>query len=180
MQKNRGLVLVFTGDGKGKTTAAVGTAMRMIKHGKRVAMVQFFKAPGRHILPRGKFRVWSFGGGFTWKTAREVNRARVAAAWKKCRALLRDPEYSLVILDEINVALGHQFLKTSDVIKALKTRTGAAISKRKMTVPGFKHVILTGRGAPPALIRFADLVTEMKCLKHPFGKGVPAQPGIDF
>jgi len=78
------------------------------------------------------------------------------------------------------VALGHQFLKTSDVIKALKTRTGAAISKRKMTVPGFKHVILTGRGAPPALIRFADLVTEMKCLKHPFGKGVPAQPGIDF
>ncbi len=166
--KQKGLLVVFTGDGKGKTTAAVGSALRMIKHGKRVAMVQFFKPSGRHVLPHDKFKVWSCGGGFTWDTSREANQAAVDKAWKKCRALLREPKYSMIIFDEIHVALKYKFLKTADLIRNLEER-----------VPG-QHVILTGRDAPQALIRCADLVTEMNCLKHPFSRGIPAQPGLDF
>ncbi len=168
MKKEQGLIIVFTGDGKGKTTAAVGSAVRMIKHGKRVGMVQFFKLPSRHILPHTKFKVWSFGGGFTWSVARHVNQKAVDQAWEKCRELFRDPKYDLVILDEIHIALKYKFLKVSDVIKALRKR------------PALQHVILTGRGAPRTLINAADLVTEMKCVKHPFKCGVPAQQGIEF
>ena len=165
---NKGLILVFTGNGKGKTTAAVGSAVRMMKHGQRVGMVQFFKAPSRHILPHSKFRVWSFGGGFTWKVPRAENIRTVQKAWKKCRELLKDPKYSLVIFDEIHIALKYKFLKTSEVIKALKNKSA------------MKHVILTGRGAPKALQKIADIVTEMKCVKHSFDRGIPAQSGIEF
>mgnify|MGYP001769338227 CR=1 FL=1 len=165
---NKGLILVFTGDGKGKTTAAVGSAVRMMKHGKRVGMVQFFKAPGRHILPHGKFRVWSFGGGFTWKVPRAENIRTVQKAWKKCRELLKDPKYALVIFDEIHIALHYRFLKISEVIKALKNK------------PAMKHVVLTGRDAPKSLQAIADIVTEMKCVKHSFDRGIPAQLGIEF
>jgi cob(I)alamin adenosyltransferase len=178
----KGLILVFTGDGKGKTTAALGTALRMTGHGKRVAMVQFFKRStvngqcstekkktlSAARCPLSGFQVWSYGGGFTWKVAREVNQRAVDKAWKQCRELLNDPKYSLVIFDEIHIALKYKFLKVAEVIRALRRRR-----------PG-QHVILTGRGAPPALIRFADLVTEMKFVKHPFKRGVPAQPGIEF
>lgn len=192
----RGLILVFTGDGKGKTTAALGTALRMIGHGKKVAMVQFFKsakhkAQGARIsslcfdpcaLSRtdrtgevkifkklsSEFKVWSFGGGCTWEVARKVNQRAVDRAWKKCRQLLRDPKYSLVILDEINIALKYKFLKLSTVFMALKKR------------PAAQHVILTGRGASGSILKMADLVTEMKCVKHPFSHGVSAQSGIEF
>jgi len=167
-KKNKGLVLVFTGNGKGKTTAAVGCAVRMIRHGKRVGMVQFFKLPSEHILPHSKFRVWSFGGGFTWSTAKEENAVSVQKAWAKCLELLRDPEYHMVIFDEIHIALKYKFLKTASVVNALKKRRP------------HQHVILTGRGAPNALIRAADLVTEMKCVKHPFQQGILAQQGIEF
>jgi cob(I)alamin adenosyltransferase len=176
----KGLIVVFTGDGKGKTTAAFGVALRILGHGGRVGMVQFFKYPitskarnregAFFVLKKfkGRFRAWSFGGGFTWQVAREENARAVQKAWKKCRELLKDPKCNLVIFDEIHVALKYKFLKTSEVVKALKHRR-----------PG-QHVILTGRGAPQALLRRADLVTEMKCVKHPFSCGVLAQAGIEF
>lgn len=176
----KGLILVFTGDGKGKTTAALGIALRTLGHGGRVGVVQFFKYPVRSkfLDQEGafsalrkfvdRFHIWSFGGGCTWKVGREENAKAVNQAWKKCRELLRDPKYSLVIFDEINIALKYKFLKSTEVIKALK---------QKLTS---KHVILTGRGAPCSLIRVADLVTEMKCVQHPFRKGICAQPGVEF
>ena len=166
--KTRGLTLVFTGGGKGKTTAALGSALRMIGHGKRVAMVQFFKKKTRDSGLGTRFKTWSFGGGFTWQAAKEENAKAVQKAWKKCCELLKNPKYTLVILDEIHIALKYKFLKVSDVIRTLKRR------------PAAQHVILTGRGAPPAIIHFADLVTEMKCVKHPFKCGILAQSGIEF
>ncbi|MEI7752496.1 MAG: cob(I)yrinic acid a,c-diamide adenosyltransferase [Candidatus Omnitrophota bacterium] len=164
----KGLILVFTGDGKGKTTAAMGTALRMISHGKRVGMVLFFKKGARESFLGTRFKTWGFGGGFTWETTREENAKAVQKAWGKCRELLRDPKCNLVILDEIHIALKYEFLKTAEVIKVLKKR------------PAAQHVILTGRGAPRGLLKAADLVTEMKCLKHPFKRGILAQPGIEF
>jgi len=168
IEKPKGLILAFTGDGKGKTTAAIGTALRMLRHGKRVGMVQFFKNRTRDLGFGSRFKTWSFGGGFTWEIAREENLKAAQRAWKKCCELLKDPKYHLVILDEIHIALKYKFLKTPEVIKALKEK------------PAAQHVILTGRGAPQAILRLADLVTEMKCVKHPFKKGTPAQPGIEF
>lgn len=164
----KGLILVFTGDGKGKTTAAMGSAIRMASHGKRVGMVQFFKKGAWGSGLEARFKTWSFGGGFTWQVAREENAKIVQKTWKKCVELLRSPKYSLVIFDEIHIALKFKFLKVSDVVQELRRRR-----------PG-QHVILTGRGAPSAIIRLADLVTEMKCVKHPFKCGVSAQPGIEF
>ncbi|MBU9888646.1 MAG: cob(I)yrinic acid a,c-diamide adenosyltransferase [Candidatus Omnitrophica bacterium] len=197
MKPAKGLVLIFTGDGKGKTTAAFGVALRALGHGGRVGVVQFLKGTTHnaqcatkrqawsvdpYALHQGsksgeleslkkfgsKFKVWTFGGGFTWSVAREVNARAVTAAWQQCKTLLRDPRYTLVIFDEIHVALKYNFLETSQVVKALKKR------------PPSKHVILTGRGAPAQLIQGADLVTEMKCVRHPFKKGVRAQRGIEF
>ena len=178
-KNTKGLILVFTGNGKGKTTSAMGAALRMISHGKRVGMVQFFKrGVGNGGWGTGEvkvvkkfgssFRIWGFGGGFTWETAREENLKAAQSAWKKCRELLKDSKYNLVILDEIHIAFRHKFLKVSEVVKALKRRQ-----------PG-QHVILTGRSAPQAIIHLADLVTEMRCVKHPFKRGVPAQSGIEF
>lgn len=177
--KNTGLIQVYTGDGKGKTTAALGVALRTLGHGGKVGVVQYFKYPinskandregaFRVLKKFPGFRVWSFGGGFTWRVAREENAKAVQKSWKQCCTLLRDPKYSLVIFDEIHIALRYRFLKPSDVVTALK-------SKR----PGL-HVILTGRGAPQAILRLADLVTEMKCVKHPLKRGILAQPGIEF
>ncbi|MFH0984375.1 MAG: cob(I)yrinic acid a,c-diamide adenosyltransferase [Candidatus Omnitrophota bacterium] len=177
--KNMGLIQVYTGDGKGKTTAALGVALRTLGHGGRVGVVQFFKYPVnskakdregafRVLKKSSGFRVWSFGGGFTWRVAREENAKAVQKAWKQCRALLKDPKCSLVIFDEIHIALRYKFLKASEVVTALKRKR-----------PGL-HVILTGRGAPQAIIRLADLVTEMKCVKHPLKRGILAQSGIEF
>lgn len=166
--KKNGLIQVYTGDGKGKTTAAMGCALRMISHGKRVGMVQFFKLRTPNFVLCTKFKVWNFGGGFTWRVARKENAQAVQNAWEKCVELLRDPKYPMVIFDEINIALKYKFLRAADVIRALKKK------------PAAKHVILTGRGAPKALLNAADLVTEMKCVKHPFSRGILAQPGIEF
>ena len=178
--KTRGLIQVYTGDGKGKTTAAFGMALRILGHGGRVGVVQFFKYPVKSkAMDRegafrafrkfsNRFRIWSFGGGFTWRVAREENARAVQKAWKKCCKLLKDPKYSLVIFDEIHIALRYKFLKASEVIKVLKKRATG------------QHVILTGRGAPRALLQAANLVTEMKCVKHPFRKGILAQPGVEF
>lgn len=178
--KAQGLIQVYTGNGKGKTTAALGVALRILGHGGRVGVVQFFKYPVKskamdregafRALEKfaGRFRVWSFGGGFTWRVAREENAKAVQKAWKQCRKLLKDPKYNLVIFDEIHIALRYKFLKASDVIKALRRKRYG------------QHVILTGRGAPQAIIRLADLVTEMKCIKHPFHRGILAQSGVEF
>ena len=178
--KSRGLIQVYTGDGKGKTTAAFGVALRTLGHGGRVAVVQFFKYPVKskarnkegafNALNKitSRFRVWSFGGGFTWQVPREENIQAVQKSWKKCCELLKDPRYGLVILDEIHIALKYEFLKSSEVVKALKNK------------PAAQNVILTGRGAPKAIIGLADLVTEMKCVKHPFQRGILAQPGVEF
>lgn len=170
-----GLVIVHTGDGKGKSTAAFGTALRMLGQGGRVAVVQFIKGSwktGEEAAARkfgSRFRFYAMGEGFTWTTkdyARDVAAAR--RAWKKCVSLLKDKTHSLVIFDEINYCLKYNFLKTSEVLAMLRRK------------PADKHVILTGNGAPSALIRFADLATEMRCIKHPFQKGILAQPGIDY
>jgi cob(I)alamin adenosyltransferase len=171
----KGLLIVHTGPGKGKSTAAFGLALRMLGRGHRVGVVQFIKGAWhtaeRDALARfGDQVVWhTMGEGFTWETqdrARDV--AAAARAWEKARALLDDPSLSLVILDELNIALRYDYLDLATVVAALSTRR-----------PGL-HVVVTGRNAKAELIAAADLVTEMTLVKHHFAAGVKAQPGIEF
>lgn len=171
----KGLIIVNTGDGKGKSTAAFGTALRALGQGYKVAIVQFIK--GNWKTGEGEFfkkfkdqcQLHVMGDGFTWDT-RDFKRDVAAArrAWDKCRELLNDDVHQLVIFDEINCALAYNFLDVKKVVEELKKK------------PSLKHVILTGRGAPKKLVELADLVTEMKCIKHPYAKGIKAQPGIDY
>ena len=172
----KGLVLVFTGEGKGKTTAALGLVLRTLGHGEQVAVVQFIKGgwqPGeaRALELFGDALHWhALGEGFTWETQdRERDRALVQQAWERSCSYLADGGRKLVVLDEVNVALKLGYLATDQVLEGLALR------------PPLTHVALTGRGAPPALLERADLVTEMKLLRHPFREqGVKAQPGIEF
>ena len=172
----KGLVLVFTGEGKGKTTAALGLVLRTLGHGEQVAVVQFIKGgwqPGeaRALELFGDALHWhALGEGFTWETQdRERDRALVQQAWERSCTYLADGERKLVVLDEVNVALKLGYLAVEQVLEGLSLR------------PALTHVALTGRGAPPALLERADLVTEMKLLRHPFREqGVKAQPGIEF
>ena len=174
--KEKGLVLVFTGQGKGKTTAGLGLVLRTLGHGERVAIVQFIKGgwePGeaRALQAFGDQVSWhALGEGFTWETQdRERDRQLVAEAWQQSLVYLRDPAVQLVLLDEINVALKLGYLPVEDVLTGVDER------------PELTHVVLTGRGAPQALIERADLVTEMSLVKHPFREqGVKAQLGIEF
>lgn len=174
-QKPRGLVMVNTGDGKGKSTAAFGTALRALGQGRSVAVVQFIKGKwktGEEKAARffgKKFQFHAFGEGFTWQTKDfEKDTALARRGWKKAAGFIRDKKHSLVILDEINCCFLYNFLDVRVVLRELKKR------------PVTKHVFLTGRGAPAALMRYADLVTEMKNIKHPYDKGFIAQAGIDF
>jgi cob(I)alamin adenosyltransferase len=170
----KGLLIVHTGTGKGKSTAAFGMALRALAHGFRVGVVQFVKGPWtsgeREILKRlPEIEIHAMGEGFTWETQdreRDVRAAR--AAWAKAAALLADPGTRMVILDELNIALRYDHLPVDEVLAALAAR------------PPDKHVVVTGRNAPQALIDAADLVTEMTLVKHPFRAGVKAQPGIEF
>jgi cob(I)alamin adenosyltransferase len=172
----KGLVLVFTGDGKGKTTAALGLVLRSLGHGERVAVVQFIKGgwqPGeaRALELFGDALAWhALGEGFTWETQdRERDRALAQAAWERSCAHLADPGRHLVVLDEVNVALRLGYLAVEQVLQGLALR------------PPLTHVALTGRGAPKALLERADLVTEMKLVRHPFREqGVKAQRGIEY
>ena len=172
----KGLVLVNTGQGKGKTTAALGLALRTLGHGGRVAVVQFIKGawqPGeaKALQSFGDQLQWhALGEGFTWETQdRDRDRQLVAKAWQQSLVYLRDPAVQLVLLDEINVALKLGYLPVEDVLAGVDER------------PELTHVVLTGRGAPQALIARADLVTEMSLVKHPFREqGVKAQLGIEF
>jgi cob(I)alamin adenosyltransferase len=172
----KGLVLVFTGNGKGKTTAALGLVLRSLGHGERVAVVQFIKGgwqPGeaKALELFGDALAWhALGEGFTWETQdRERDRALVQSAWERSCAYLADPGRHLVVLDEVNVALKLGYLAVEQVLEGLALR------------PPLTHVALTGRGAPPALLERADLVTEMTLVRHPFREqGVKAQRGIEF
>ncbi|MGC2415828.1 MAG: cob(I)yrinic acid a,c-diamide adenosyltransferase [Stellaceae bacterium] len=173
--EERGLLIVHTGSGKGKTTAAFGMVLRCLGHGMRVGVVQFVKGAWgtgeRTVLARFPDLVTcrAMGEGFTWDTqdrARDIAAAR--AAWEMARAMLSDPTYRLVLLDELNIVLRYGYLPVGDVVAALTAK------------PRDLHVIITGRNAPPELIEAADLVTEMTLVKHPFRAGVKAQPGIEF
>jgi len=173
--EKRGLVIVHTGTGKGKSTAAFGMVLRCLGHGMRVGIVQFVKgawATGeRTVLQRFSDLVTmkAMGEGFTWETqdrARDIAAAR--AAWEAAKAMLADPSYRLVLLDELNIVLRYDYLPVEEVVAALRAK------------PRDLHVIVTGRNAKPELMEIADLVTEMKLLKHPFRAGVKAQAGIEY
>jgi len=171
----KGLLIVHTGTGKGKSTAAFGLALRMLGRGHRVGVVQFVKGAWhtgeRDALETfGDQVVWhTMGEGFTWETqdrARDV--AAAERAWTKARELMADPSFGLVILDELNIALRYGYLDLGAVVAALAARR-----------PGL-HVVVTGRNAKPELIAAADLVTEMTLVKHHFAAGVKAQAGIEY
>jgi cob(I)alamin adenosyltransferase len=171
----KGLLIVHTGTGKGKSTAAFGLALRMLGRGHRVGVVQFIKgawhsAERDALVTFGDQVSWhTMGEGFTWDT-QDLKRDIAAAerAWAKALELMADPTFALIILDELNIALRYQYLDLSAVIAALNgRRTGL-------------HVLVTGRNAKPELIAAADLVTEMTLVKHHFAAGVKAQAGIEF
>ncbi len=169
-----GLLVVYTGHGKGKTTAALGLAFRALGHGLRVAVVQWIKGKWKtgerllaETLPGLTFLV--MGLGFTWDSD-DLSRDREAAqaAWQKARAVIAAGEHAVVILDELTFALNYGFVSVSDVMETLRAR------------PTHVHVVVTGRNAPEELLAGADLVTEMKKVKHPFDSGRKAQIGVDF
>ncbi|MTJ79533.1 MAG: cob(I)yrinic acid a,c-diamide adenosyltransferase [Telmatospirillum sp.] len=171
----RPLLIVHTGAGKGKSSAAFGMALRCIGHGMPVGIIQFIKGAWdtaeRRVLSSFDDLVTfrAMGEGFTWETqdrARDI--ASAAAAWEAARMLLADPKYAMVILDELNVVLRYGYLPLEPVLESIRTRA-----------PG-QHVVVTGRNAPDALLAEADLVTEMTLVKHPFRDGVKAQPGVEY
>jgi len=175
--EERGLLIVHTGKGKGKSTAAFGMVFRAIAHGMPCAVVQFIKGgmeTGERRLITEHFadlcQFHTMGEGFTWETQdreRDVRHAR--AAWEKAKELIRDPAIKLVLLDELNIALRYEYVPVEEVV--------SFITEEK---PGDTHVIITGRNAPEALLEMADLATEMTLVKHPFRSGVKAQAGIEF
>jgi len=174
--KEKGLILVFTGHGKGKTTAGLGLVLRTLGHGERVAVVQFIKGgwePGeaRALQAFGDQISWhALGEGFTWETQdRQRDQQLVTEAWQTALDHLRDERIKLVLLDELNVAIKLGYIEADTVIAGLRER------------PELCHVAVTGRGAPASLIDAADLVTEMTLSKHPFREqGVKAQAGIEY
>jgi cob(I)alamin adenosyltransferase len=171
----KGLVIVHTGKGKGKSSSAFGMVMRCLGHEMRVGIVQFIK--GAWTTGEAKFlarfpelaTIRTMGEGFTWETqdrARDV--AAAERAWAVAAEMLADPSYRLIVLDEINVALRYEYMALEPVLAALAAR------------PALQHVVLTGRNAPQGLIDAADLVTEMTLVKHPFRAGIKAQAGVEF
>jgi cob(I)alamin adenosyltransferase len=173
----RGLLIVHTGAGKGKSSSGFGMVLRCIAHGMPCAVVQFIKGAwdtGERRLIEGHFsalcQFHAMGEGFTWETqdkARDIAAAR--AGWEKAKELIRDPEIRFVLLDEINIALRYDYLDLDEVLTFLRDEK-----------PPLTHVCLTGRNANDALIEAADLVTEMSLVKHPFRFGIKAQPGVEF
>jgi cob(I)alamin adenosyltransferase len=173
--EERGLLIVHTGKGKGKSTAAFGMVLRCLGHGMRVGIVQFVKGVWqtgeRTALERFGDLVTcrAMGEGFTWDTqdrARDIAAAR--RAWEAAAAMIADPSFQLVLLDELNIVLRYGYLPVDEIVAALTTK------------PRDLHIVVTGRNARPELIEAADLVTEMTMVKHPFRAGVKAQPGIEF
>jgi cob(I)alamin adenosyltransferase len=174
--QEKGLIIVHTGNGKGKTTAALGMVLRSLGHGHKVAIIQFIKGAWEPA-EKSALSHWpeqlafhAMGEGFTWETqdrARDILKAK--EAWAKALEYIQNPDYKLVLLDEVNVALKLEYLSPEVVISGVGQK------------PEDSHVILTGRGAPADLIEVADLVTEMTMVKHPFREqGIKAQAGIEF
>jgi cob(I)alamin adenosyltransferase len=173
--EERGLLIVHTGTGKGKSTAAFGMAMRAIGHGMRVGIVQFVKG-GWSSGERAVFErfpdlvtIQILGEGFTWETQdRQRDIASARAAWDAAKAMIADPSYGMVVLDELNIVLRYDYLPLDEVLAGLAAK------------PRDLHVVVTGRNAKPELVAAADLVTEMTLVKHPFQAGVKAQKGVEF
>ena len=175
----KGLLMVHTGSGKGKSTAAFGLALRMLGRGRPVGVVQFIKGAwstgergpleALSVPPWPGLEWHSMGEGFTWETQdRERDVAAARRAWEKALELMARPVLGLLVLDELCIALRYDYLPVEEVVAALVAR------------PATLHVVVTGRNAPPALVEAADLVTEMKLVKHHFSAGVKAQEGIEF
>lgn len=174
-QEERGILIVYTGAGKGKTTAALGMVMRCIGHGMKVAIVQFIKgaidtAEQRALRNFGdQVTFLRLGEGYTWETQDRERDTNVAQeAWGKAAEYMRNPEYAMVVLDELNIAVQHEYIDAAQVLAAVRDR------------PVMQHVVITGRGAKPEVLEAADLVSEMKMVKHPFRKGIKAQKGVEF
>jgi cob(I)alamin adenosyltransferase len=171
-QEKRGLVIVHTGDGKGKSSAAFGMLARQLAYKRRCGVVQFIKSGADSVerVLRGPLLEWrSVGGGFTWNTQdRAADIAMCREGWEIALGWFKNPEIDFVLLDELNIVLAYKYLPVDEVLAGLRT-------KHPM-----QHVVITGRGALPELIELADLVTEMREIKHPFKTGVKAQPGIEF
>jgi cob(I)alamin adenosyltransferase len=174
-QDEKGLLVVHTGAGKGKTTAALGMAIRCLGHGMKVAVVQFIKgaidtAEERILRGFGDQVVFlRMGEGYTWETQdRERDKSVAQEAWIEVEKFLQDPTFGMVVLDELNIAIHHEYVSLEQVLDAVAKR------------PPMLHVVITGRGAKPELIEAADLVSEMKMIKHPFRKGIKAQKGVEF
>ncbi|MDX1785593.1 MAG: cob(I)yrinic acid a,c-diamide adenosyltransferase [Roseovarius sp.] len=173
----KGLIIVHTGKGKGKSSAAFGMIFRCIAHDMQCAVVQFIKggmSTGERDMILSKFSdicaFHTMGEGFTWETQDKTRDTEMAqAAWDKAKELIRDPANTMVLLDEINIALRYDYIDINDVVTFLSTE------KPEMT-----HVVLTGRNAKDELIEIADLVTEMELIKHPFRSGIKAQIGVEF
>lgn len=176
-QGEKGLIIVHTGPGKGKSSSGFGMILRSIAHGMPCAVVQFIKGAwdtGERRLLTGHFgdlcQFHAMGEGFTWETqdkARDIAAAR--AGWEKAKDLIRDESIRMVLLDEINIALRYDYLDVAEVVAFLRDEK-----------PAMTHVVLTGRNAKPELTELADLVTEMAVVKHPFRAGIKAQPGVEF
>ncbi|MBW0158037.1 cob(I)yrinic acid a,c-diamide adenosyltransferase [Sedimentimonas flavescens] len=173
----KGLIIVHTGAGKGKSSSGFGMILRCIAHGMPCAVVQFIKGAwdtGERRLLTENFgdlcQFHAMGEGFTWETQdRERDIAAARAGWEKAKELIRNPEIRMVLLDEINIALRYDYLDLNEVLEFLRTEK-----------PALTHVVLTGRNAAEGLIEAADLVTEMTLIKHPFRSGVKGQPGVEF
>jgi cob(I)alamin adenosyltransferase len=171
----RGLLIVHTGKGKGKSTAAFGMVFRCVGHGFKSGVIQFVKgswATGERTVLE-KFpelvTIKAMGEGFTWETQDiERDMAHAREGWEEAKRLIADPSYKMVMLDELNIVLRYDYLPLAEVLEVLKSR------------PMDKHIVITGRNAKEELIELADLVTEMEMIKHPFRSGVKAQAGIEF
>jgi cob(I)alamin adenosyltransferase len=176
IDQTRGLIMIHTGNGKGKTSAALGMALRTVAHGWKAGIIQFIKKEGEfdygehriQMLLRG-WDIFPMGAGFTWNTKdRELDIQTTLVAWQKCKEIANSGQYQLVIFDEINYVIDYGYLPLGLVLEFLRSK------------PHALNVILTGRNAHAELIEIADLVTEMKEIKHPFQKGIRARKGIEF
>ena len=177
-EERKGLIIVFTGPGKGKTTSALGTALRAVGQGLKVLMVQFIKGSWHYgeldaadMLGAGRLKILPMGRGFVKVGAEKPDPEdvrRVEEAWNFARENILSGQYDMVILDEINYAITYKMLAPEAVVETLKRK------------PEMLHVILTGRNAHPSLVELADMVTEMREVKHPYQKGIPAQRGIEY
>lgn len=176
-QGEKGLIIIHTGPGKGKSSSAFGMVLRCVAHGMPSAVVQFIKGAwdtGERRLLTTHFadlcQFHAMGEGFTWETQnKDRDIAAAQAGWAKAQELIRDPAIRMVVLDEINIALRYDYLDVAEVVAFLRDEK-----------PPMTHVVLTGRNAKPELIELADLVTEMQALKHPFRAGIKAQAGVEF